>query len=52
MATEQNTPVSPAPRTRAKRELTVRQRPGTVTRFLGEMDRPFLIIVLLLVVFT
>ena len=49
MATEQNTPVSPAPRTRAKRELAVRQRPGTVTRFLGEMDRPFLIIVLLLV---
>ncbi len=32
-----------------KTEYTLRQRPGTVTRFLGEMDRPFLIIVLLLV---
>lgn len=32
-----------------KTEYTFRQRPGTVTRFLGEMDRPFLIIVLLLV---
>lgn len=40
----------PAPeKKRLKRELTVRQKPGTVTRFLGEMDRPFLIIVLLLV---
>jgi len=46
MKTETNTPV---PRSKAKRELTVRQMPGTVTRFLGEMDRPFLIIVLLLV---
>ena len=35
--------------TRVKREMTLRQKPGTVTRFLGEMDRPFLIIVLLLV---
>lgn len=34
---------------RIRREEHVRQRPSTVTRFLGEMDRPFLIIVLLLV---
>ncbi len=35
--------------THRKAEHALRQRPSTVTRFLGEMDRPFLIIVLLLV---
>lgn len=42
--TEQKREVAPR-----KTEYTLRQRPSTVTRFLGEMDRPFLIIVLLLV---
>ncbi len=32
-----------------KKTATVRQKPNTVTRLLGEMDRPFLLIVLLLV---
>lgn len=47
MKPQATTPVKTA--SRPKREITVRQKPGTVTRFLGEMDRPFLIIVLLLV---
>jgi len=38
-----------APVGRVRREVTVRQKPSTITRFIGEMDRPFLIIVLLLV---
>ncbi len=39
----------PAPAKRVRREAAVRQKPNTITRFIGEMDRPFLIIVLLLV---
>ncbi len=39
----------PAPAKRVRREVAVRQKPNTITRFIGEMDRPFLIIVLLLV---
>ncbi len=38
-----------APAKRVRREAAVRQKPSTITRFIGEMDRPFLIIVLLLV---
>ena len=38
-----------APAKRVRRDVAVRQKPNTITRFIGEMDRPFLIIVLLLV---
>lgn len=44
-----DTAAKPATAKKIKTETGSRQKPSTITRFLGEVDRPFLIIVLLLV---